>query len=41
MIVIIGLMVGIFLGLFLDVRIPDAYTTYLTVAILACLDSVS
>ncbi|HSR05004.1 MAG TPA: small basic family protein [Proteiniclasticum sp.] len=40
MIVIVGLLVGVFLGLFLDVKIPDEYTTYLTIAILACLDSV-
>ncbi|MBO1263760.1 small basic family protein [Proteiniclasticum sp. SCR006] len=40
MIVMIGLLIGILLGLFLDVKIPDAYTTYLTIAILTCLDSV-
>lgn len=40
MIIVLGLLIGILLGLFLDIRIPDAYTTYLTVAILTCLDSV-
>lgn len=40
MIVIMGLLLGLVLGLVLDIRIPDIYSTYLTVAILACLDSV-
>lgn len=40
MIVIIGLLIGIILGLALNISIPDIYSTYLTVAILACLDSV-
>lgn len=40
MIVIVGLLIGVFLGLFLDVKIPDEYATYLTIAILASLDSV-
>jgi len=40
MIVVIGLLIGIILGLALNISIPDIYSTYLTVAILACLDSV-
>jgi len=40
MIVILGLLLGIFLGLSLNVRIPDAYSIYVAVAILACFDSV-
>lgn len=40
MIVLVGLLAGVILGLFLDVKIPDQYTTYLTIAILTCLDSV-
>lgn len=39
MIVILGLILGIVLGLTLNVQIPDIYSTYITVAILACLDS--
>lgn len=37
---LIGLAIGILLGLFLDIRIPELYATYLTVALLAALDSV-
>lgn len=40
MIAFIGLLVGIFLGLVVDVNIPDAFSPYMSVAILACLDSV-
>lgn len=40
MIVVIGLLIGIILGLVLNISIPDIYSTYLTVALLACLDSV-
>ncbi len=40
MIIILGLIMGIVLGLTLNIQIPDMYSTYLTVAILACLDSV-
>lgn len=40
MIVILGLLLGIILGLSFNVRIPDAYSIYVAVAILACLDSV-
>lgn len=40
MIIILGLIVGIILGLTLNIQIPDIYSTYLTVAILTCLDSV-
>jgi len=40
MIVVIGLLIGIILGLAMNFSIPDIYSTYLTVAILACLDSV-
>lgn len=40
MIVLFGLVLGVLLGLFLDVRIPDAYSLYVAVAILAAFDSV-
>ena len=40
MIAFIGLLVGILLGLLVDVNIPDAFSPYMSVAILACLDSV-
>lgn len=40
MIAIIGLLVGIILGFVLDVNISDKLSPYISVAILACLDSV-
>ena len=40
MIVILGLLLGIFLGLSLNIKIPDVYSIYVAVAILACFDSV-
>ena len=40
MIAFIGLLVGIVLGLLLEINIPESLSPYLSVAILACLDSV-
>ncbi|GAB6170356.1 small basic family protein [Clostridium carnis] len=40
MIAFIGLLIGVLLGLLLDVNIPDSFSPYMSVAILACLDSV-
>ncbi|MGL5086876.1 MAG: DUF1290 domain-containing protein, partial [Clostridium sp.] len=40
MIAFIGLLIGILLGLVVDINIPDAFSPYMSVAILACLDSV-
>lgn len=40
MIAFIGLLVGIVLGLILEVNIPSTLSPYISVAILACLDSV-
>lgn len=40
MIGFIGLLVGVLLGLVLNVNIPDKFSPYMSVAILACLDSV-
>ena len=40
MIAVIGLLIGIILGFVLDVNISDKLSTYMSVAILACLDSV-
>lgn len=40
MIGFIGLLVGILLGLVLNINIPDKFSPYMSVAILACLDSV-
>ncbi|BAB06279.1 small basic family protein [Halalkalibacterium halodurans] len=36
---IVGLLIGILLGLFSDFRVPDAYTNYLSIAVLAALDT--
>ena len=40
MIAFIGVLIGVLLGLLLDVNIPDTLSPYMSVAILACLDSV-
>lgn len=40
MIAVIGLLIGVILGLLVDVTIPEAFSAYMSVAILACLDSV-
>jgi Uncharacterized conserved protein (small basic protein) len=40
MIAILGLLVGIIVGIFWDVSIPEKLSPYISVAILACLDSV-
>ena len=40
MIAIIGLLFGIILGVVFDVNIPEKFSPYMSVAILACLDSV-
>lgn len=40
MIAVIGLLIGIVIGLFGNVNIPDKFSPYMSVAILACLDSV-
>lgn len=40
MIAFIGLLVGVLLGLVLNVNIPDTLSPYMSAAILACLDSV-
>ena len=40
MIAIVGLLIGIMLGVFLNINIPDQFSPYMSVAILACLDSV-
>lgn len=40
MIAIIGLLIGVILGFVLDVNISDKLSPYMSVAILACLDSV-
>ncbi|WP_163194799.1 small basic family protein [Clostridium thermarum] len=40
MIAILGLLVGIIVGVVWDVSIPDKFSPYISVAILACLDSV-
>lgn len=40
MIPVIGLLVGIMVGLFLKVDIPDPYTTYIPIAILAAMDTI-
>lgn len=40
MVVVLGLIMGILLGIVFDVNIPDSFSPYMSVAILACLDSV-
>ncbi|MCF0149238.1 MAG: small basic family protein [Clostridium sp.] len=40
MIAFIGLLLGVLLGLILRVNIPETFSSYISVAILACLDSV-
>ncbi|MFA9399437.1 MAG: small basic family protein [Clostridiaceae bacterium] len=40
MFIIIGLLIGVILGLILQVNIPAYLSPYMSVAILACLDSV-
>ena len=40
MIALFGLIVGVILGIVLNISIPDKFTPYMSVAILACLDSV-
>ncbi|MDP4143253.1 MAG: small basic family protein [Bacillota bacterium] len=40
MIAFIGLIIGIIIGVFWNVPIPDKFSPYMSVAIFACLDSV-
>lgn len=40
MIAAIGILVGVILGIIVDVNIPERLSPYMSVAILACLDSV-
>ena len=40
MVPFIGLLIGIVFGFIFDINIPDKLTPYMSVAILACLDSV-
>ena len=40
MIAIFGLLIGVILGVVFNVSIPDKFSPYMSVAILACLDSV-
>ena len=40
MIPVIGLIIGIIMGYFLDINIPDTYSLYIPVAILAAMDTV-
>lgn len=40
MIAFIGLLFGVLLGFLFDIKIPDNFSPYMSVAILACLDSV-
>ena len=40
MIAAIGILVGVILGVIVDVNIPEKLSPYMSVAILACLDSV-
>lgn len=37
---IFGILIGIFIGFFLPINIPAAYSSYMSIAVLAALDSV-
>jgi small basic protein len=36
---LLGLIIGIVLGLYSDIRVPDEYSNYLSIAVLAALDT--
>lgn len=36
---VLGLLIGIFLGFLTDIRIPDEYSNYLSIAVLAAFDT--
>ncbi|WP_409253620.1 small basic family protein [Bacillus sp. SCS-153A] len=36
---VVGLLLGVILGLLTDIRIPDEYSNYLSIAVLAALDT--
>ncbi|EDL62703.1 DUF1290 domain-containing protein, partial [Bacillus sp. SG-1] len=36
---VLGLLLGVILGLLTDIRIPDEYSNYLSIAVLAALDT--
>jgi len=40
LIAVVGLLIGIILGFVIDVNIPERFSPYMSIAILACLDSV-
>jgi small basic protein len=40
MIAFLGLLIGVIIGIIWNVNIPDKFSPYISVAILACLDSV-
>lgn len=40
MVAILGLLIGVIAGILWDVNIPEKFSPYISVAILACLDSV-
>ena len=40
MVAIIGLLLGILMGFLVDIEIPDYLSSYMSIAMLACLDSV-
>lgn len=40
MYIFLGLFIGVILGLVLKVNIPDQFSSYISVALLACIDSV-
>lgn len=40
MIPIIGVLIGVILGFIFDINVPERFSPYMSVAILACLDSV-
>lgn len=36
---VLGLLIGVFLGLLTDIRVPEDYANYLSIAVLAALDT--
>ena len=36
---VLGLLIGVFLGLLTDIRIPDEYSNYLSISVLAAFDT--
>ena len=40
MVAIVGLLIGVIFGFIVDINVPEKFSAYMSIAILACLDSV-